>query len=97
LAATRKIFDGDSLVRLSAQNKAFILDVRTPATEASPIQRIWFWIIASMIGLIVEALAYLELWMTKPPIIAVKIVQDAPVTRILALNGRFATFDFVDI
>jgi RND family efflux transporter MFP subunit len=97
LAATHKIFDGDSVARLSSQNPAFILDIRTPATEGLPTQRIWLWIIASVIGLMLGAFAYLELWMTKPPIVAVEIIQDAPVTRILALNGRLAAFDSVDI
>lgn len=43
------------------------------------------------------ALAYTQVWMVRPPVVAVEIAAFAPVTRVLAVNGRIAAVHAVDI
>lgn len=71
--------------------------LRHPASVASPNRRIWLWISASVVGLLLAALAYSQLWMAGPSVVAVEMAQAAPVTRLLAVNGRIAAVNSVDI
>ncbi|WP_282129611.1 efflux RND transporter periplasmic adaptor subunit [Roseobacter litoralis] len=48
-------------------------------------------------GLLLAALAYSQLWMAGPSVVAVEIARMAPVTRLLAVNGRIAAVNSVDI
>ena len=43
------------------------------------------------------AFAYSQLWMPGPSVVAVEMAQQAPVTRLLAVNGRIAAVISVDI
>ena len=43
------------------------------------------------------AFAYSQLWMPGPSVVAVEMAQQAPVTRLLAVNGRIAAVNSVDI
>lgn len=62
-----------------------------------PRHRLWMWLAAGLFGLVLAALAYSQLWMARPPVVAVEIAAMAPVTRVLAVNGRIASENSVDI
>jgi RND family efflux transporter MFP subunit len=47
--------------------------------------------------LVLAAFAYSQLWMVGPSVVAVEMAQQAPVTRLLAVNGRIAAVNYVDI
>jgi RND family efflux transporter MFP subunit len=46
---------------------------------------------------VLAAFAYSQLWMPGPSVVAVEMAQQAPVTRLLAVNGRIAAVNSVDI
>jgi RND family efflux transporter MFP subunit len=48
-------------------------------------------------GLALAALAYSQQWMAGPSVVAVEMAQATPVTRLLAVNGRIAAVNSVDI
>jgi RND family efflux transporter MFP subunit len=48
-------------------------------------------------SLALAVLAYTQLWMTRPPVVPVEIATPAPVTRVLAVNGRIAAVRSVDV
>jgi len=57
----------------------------------------WLWAGA---GVLVPALAFLgysQIWMGRPPPVAVEMAALAPVTRVLAVNGRMAAVHSVDV
>jgi RND family efflux transporter MFP subunit len=60
-------------------------------------RRGWLWGGAALVGLALAALAYTQLWMTRPPLVPVEIAAPAPVTRVLAVNGRIAAVRSVDV
>lgn len=60
-------------------------------------RKVWFWgagiILAAGLGLT----AYLQLWAQGPIPVATEVAQLAPVTRVLAVNGRIAALHSVDV
>ncbi len=50
-----------------------------------------------MLAIALGVLAYTQLWMTNAPMVAVEIAALAPVTRVLAVNGRIAAVHSVDV
>lgn len=82
---------------LRALSPPLVPAIRHPVRVASPNRKVWLWISASVMGLLLAALAYSQLWMAGPPVVFVEIAQAAPVTRLLAVNGRIAAVNSVDI
>jgi multidrug efflux pump subunit AcrA (membrane-fusion protein) len=60
-------------------------------------RRRWLWGAAALMSLALAVLAYTQLWMTRPPVVPVEIAAPAPVTRVLAVNGRIAAVRSVDV
>jgi RND family efflux transporter MFP subunit len=52
---------------------------------------------AGLLGLAIAILASSQMWMALPPAVGVEIAALAPVTRVLAVNGRIAAVHSVDI
>ncbi len=68
-----------------------------PLSAAKPARR---WRIWGAVGALVLALAALVLaqaWMSRPPIVTVETMAAAPVTRVLAVNGRIAADNSVEV
>lgn len=97
MTATDKTSNENGTTDLLALSPAPVPALRHPAPVASPNRRIWLWIGASVMGLLLAALAYSQLWMAGPSVVAVEMAQQAPVTRLLAVNGRIAAVNSVDI
>jgi RND family efflux transporter MFP subunit len=60
-------------------------------------RRFWLWGSAGLLGLVLAAFAYSQLWMGQPTPVTVEIATFAPVTRVLAVNGRIAAVHSVDV
>jgi len=97
MTETDKTSNENGTTDLLALSPAPVPALRHPAPVASPSRRIWLWISASVMGLLLAALAYSQLWMAGPSVVAVEMAQAAPVTRLLAVNGRIAAGISVDI
>lgn len=97
LTATEKIREEGGTTELTATKPASLPALIRPAPVALSNRRLWLWIGAGLLGLVLAALAYSQLWMAGPPVVAVEIAQQAPVTRLLAVNGRIAAVNSVDI
>ncbi|MCZ4354565.1 efflux RND transporter periplasmic adaptor subunit [Roseovarius aestuarii] len=97
MTATDKTSNGNGTTDLLALSPAPVPALRHTAPATAPKRRIWLWI--SAVGLILglAAFAYSQLWMVGPSVVAVEMAQQAPVTRLLAVNGRIAAVNSVDI
>jgi RND family efflux transporter MFP subunit len=69
-----------------------------PAETAPDAQtRIWLWGAIVLLGLGVAALVFSQFRMTRPIPVVVEIAQNAPVTRVLAVNGQIAAVHTVEV
>lgn len=71
--------------------------VRPPAPATKPKPRYWLWSAVGLIGLALAALIYSQFWMARPPVVTIEVAAFAPTTRVLAVNGRIAAVNSVDI
>lgn len=97
LRASDKIAEAVDKTNLPAAKPASVPALRHPAPVASPKRRLWLWAGTGLSGLLLAALVYSQLWMAGPTVVAVEIARMAPVTRLLAVNGRIAAVSSVDI
>ncbi|WP_372840719.1 efflux RND transporter periplasmic adaptor subunit [Phaeovulum sp.] len=68
-----------------------------PPVPPPPRARFW-WRVAGIAFAVLAVVAfYLQPWASGPPAVAVEIVEPAPVTRVLAVNGRIAALYSVDV
>lgn len=77
-------------------------DAKVPAlrpARTAPLRkrRWWMWGLAGLLGLALATAVSSQLWMARPTPVAVETVAPAPVTRVLAVNGRIAAVHSVDI
>jgi len=76
-----------------------VLDVpdvsRTP--DARPKRRVWLWGAAIVLTAAIGLAFYFEPWAAKATPVAVEVMTLAPVTRVLAVNGRIAAQHSVDV
>lgn len=68
-----------------------------PSPAPAPKRRLWLWAAGGVLGVALAALAFTQLWMTQPTPVIVEIATLAPVTRVLAVNGRIAAVHSVDV
>lgn len=70
---------------------------RSPKPPQRPRRRAWPWIGGVLLGAAAVALAVLQPWAPRPAVVAIETVALAPVTRVLAVNGRIAAQHSVDL
>jgi RND family efflux transporter MFP subunit len=58
---------------------------------------LWRWGAALLLALLLGGIAFARFWMAGPPVVAVETATWAPVTRVLAVNGRIAAVNAVDM
>ena len=97
MTATDKTSNPDVTTNSPAVKQASVPAIRHPSPAASPNRRFWLWTGAGLLGVLLASLAYSQLWMAGPPVVAVEIARMAPVTRLLAVNGRIAAVNSVEI
>ncbi len=68
-----------------------------PPSRPSRKRRLWLWGLAGGLGLILAGVALSQFWMGRPIPVAAEIVSPAPVTRVLAVNGRLTARHSVDV
>lgn len=75
-----------------------------PAVRELPIppapvrrRRWWLWVAGGVVGVAAAGLVYLQPWVPSPLSVAVEQIAMAPVTRLLAVNGRIAALHSVDL
>jgi RND family efflux transporter MFP subunit len=62
-----------------------------------PHRRPWLWVGAGILAVGVAAAGYFQPWVTQPSVVAVEVAALAPATRVLAVNGRIAAAQSVDV
>lgn len=67
------------------------------APSEQPRQRKWLWGAGAVVAAGMAALLYFQPWGTAAPVVAVEVVAIGPVTRVLAVNGRIAGVQSVDV
>lgn len=82
--------------------QAVAQDARVPALRPVPPtpvrkRRWWLWGLAGLLVLACAALAWSQFRMARPTPVPVELVMPAPVTRVLAVNGRIAALHSVDV
>lgn len=71
--------------------------LRPAQPERARTSRFWVWTAVALIGLVIAAIATSQFWMPRPTPVIVEIAKRAPVTRVLAVNGRIAAVHSVDV
>lgn len=64
---------------------------------ASPDRRRWFWGIGGLLAVGLGGVLYVQPWAASSPAVTVERVTLGPVTRVLAVNGRIAGVQSVDV
>lgn len=60
-------------------------------------RRLWLWGLIGLAILAIAGFAYSQYWLDRPQVVEVEIASFAPVTRLLAVNGRIASIHSVDV
>lgn len=70
----------------------------SPATATSePKRRWWLWVVDGLLVLGLGVLFYVQPWATPVPVVTVETVVLSPAMRLLAVNGRIAGVQSVDV
>lgn len=70
---------------------------QTKSSAAKKTKRLWLWGAVGLTSLAFAAFAYAQFWMDRAQPVVVEIAALAPVTRVLAVNGRIAAIHSVDV
>ncbi len=98
--AIRQQDDGLPVVQTPAEVSSSRVPALRKSSEppSSAGRRRWFlWLTGGVVGLIAGGLAYLQPWTPAVIPVTVEQVTMAPVTRLLAVNGRIAAVHSVDV
>lgn len=68
-----------------------------PRDTPRPARRWWLWGAVGVLALALAAVIYSQVWMSRPTVVAVETAALAPVTRVLAVNGRIAAENSVEV
>lgn len=71
--------------------------LRPVAPKPATTRRLWLWGAAGLLGLALAGFVWSQFWMARPTAVTVEIAALAPVTRVLAVNGRIAAVRSVDV
>ncbi|WP_019953298.1 efflux RND transporter periplasmic adaptor subunit [Yoonia vestfoldensis] len=71
--------------------------LRPVADGSTTTRRRWIFGAAGLLGLAVAGLFWSQFWMARPIPVAVEIASLAPITRVLAVNGRIAAAHSIDV
>lgn len=83
---------------LSAPQQTHGQLVPSSRRERPKASRRWrFWVLLAALGLALTALVLAQSWMNCPPVVPVETVAPAPITRVLAINGRIAADNSVEV
>ncbi|MFN4130794.1 MAG: biotin/lipoyl-binding protein, partial [Paracoccaceae bacterium] len=64
---------------------------------ARPRRRVWIWAVGLLLAGGIGIGLWLQPWLATPVHVAVEIISPEPVTRLLAVNGRIAALQSVDV
>ncbi|WP_231575927.1 efflux RND transporter periplasmic adaptor subunit [Pseudorhodobacter ferrugineus] len=82
----------------SETERSSTLPALRPAPQPiAPKRRWWIWGMTGVFGLGLAAVVASQIWMGAPPVVATETAALAPVTRVLAVNGRVAALSSVAI
>jgi hypothetical protein len=70
-----------------------VLATKAPVPRARP----WLWVGVGVLAIGMSVAGYIQPWVTQPLVIAVEVATLAPVTRILAVNGRIVSAQSVAV
>ena len=82
---------------LETERPSALPALRPAPQPAAPQRRWWAWAIAGVSGVGLAAFVASQIWMGAPPVVAIETATLAPVTRVLAVNGRIAAVNSVTI
>ena len=72
--------------------------VPQPAAPPPQPRRLkWLWVAGLIVAVGLAAVLYFQPWVAADPVVAVEVVTMGPVTRMLAVNGRIAGVQSVDV
>ncbi len=94
----KPVMNDKTVVKTSGN--ALVPVVREPQNKHSAAvktKRLWLWGGVGLASLVLAALAYSVFWMDRAQPVVVEIASLAPVTRVLAVNGRIAATRSVDV
>jgi RND family efflux transporter MFP subunit len=97
LMATDSISNEDKTPALSHAKPVSVPALRPAKLAPAPKRRFWLWMVSGLMAVVLVAVGYTQVWMTGPPVVTLEVARMAPVTRLLAVNGRIAAVNSVDI
>lgn len=80
-----------------ARHLPMVRDTPAVSPPARSSRRFWVWGLGASVAAALALLLYLQPWEAGPVPISVEIAGYAPVTRVLAVNGRIAALHSVDV
>lgn len=89
--------DGIPLPRNEPLSASLVPALRPVAPKPATKRRLWIWGAAGLLGLALAGFVWSQFWMVRPTPVTVEIAALAPVTRVLAVNGRIAALHSVDV
>ena len=84
-------------VAASPQVPAIVRQPAVPPPSSTGGRRNWLWIVMTLIASGAAALLYFQPWRDAFTEVAVEVVSPGPVTRVLAVNGRIAGLQSVEV
>lgn len=89
--------EGISLSQDKPVSAPLVPALRPVVPKPAAKRRLWLWGAAGLLGLALAGFVWSQFWMARPTAVAVEIAALAPVTRVLAVNGRIAALRSVDV
>lgn len=89
--------EGISLSQDKPMSTPLVPALRPVVPKPAAKRRLWIWGAAGLLGLALAGFVWSQFWMVRPTPVTVEIAALAPVTRVLAVNGRIAAVRSVDV
>ena len=88
---------GSSPLRDEPVTASLVPALRPVAPKLATKRRLCIWGAAGLLGLALAGFVWSQFWMVRPTPVTIEIAAFAPVTRVLAVNGRIAAVRSVDV